>query len=44
MAVAEAKAKQINMIGSSLGIKQGTDAASLLVAENYIKVRFFLQI
>uniref|UniRef100_A0A336JZZ4 CSON011436 protein n=1 Tax=Culicoides sonorensis TaxID=179676 RepID=A0A336JZZ4_CULSO len=37
LAIAEAKAKQINTIGSSLEANKGKNAASLLVAEKYVK-------
>lgn len=37
LAIAEAKAKQINTIGNSLEANRGKNAASLIVAEKYVK-------
>ncbi|XP_063700092.1 stomatin-like protein 2, mitochondrial [Culicoides brevitarsis] len=37
LAIAEAKAKQISTIGNSLEMSKGKNAASLLVAEKYVK-------
>lgn len=37
LAIAEARAKGLRTVASSLGIQEGKDAAGLYVAEQYVK-------